>query len=56
MSPVLALLLVSNSFMTYSWFVYLNEPSGDGLLLFIILAWGIAFLSFFYDRPIRQVP
>lgn len=54
-----ALLLLSNSFMTLAWYGHLKFFGGarpqDGLLKIIIISWGIAFFEYCFQVPANRI-
>jgi len=48
----IALLLISNCFMTYAWYGHLKKDSTDmPMIKLILLSWGIAFFEYVFMVP-----
>ena len=47
----IALLIVSNCFMTYAWYGHLKDQKNSALWLVILLSWGIAFFEYCFQVP-----
>jgi uncharacterized protein (DUF486 family) len=52
---VAAMLLVSNTFMTFAWYGHLKYLHGRALLLVILIAWGIAFFEYCFAVPANRI-
>ncbi len=50
----IALLLVSNVFMTFAWYGHLKYPSAP-LSLAILASWGIAFIEYCFMVPANRL-
>ena len=50
----IALLLVSNIFMTFAWYGHLKYRSSP-LLLAILASWGIAFVEYCFQVPANRI-
>jgi uncharacterized protein (DUF486 family) len=62
MKPLLtiALLVLSNSFMTLAWYGHLKFPalkhsSYSGLFVIILVSWGIAFFEYCFQVPANRI-
>jgi uncharacterized protein (DUF486 family) len=53
--PTLALLLVSNLFMTVAWYWHLKGGMEKPLLLVILVSWGIAFVEYCLAVPANRM-
>jgi uncharacterized protein len=51
----LALLLVSNVFMTFAWYGHLKNLNSSPLWIAILVSWGIAFLEYCFQVPANRV-
>jgi uncharacterized protein len=54
------LLILSNSFMTLAWYGHLkfkewNWFQGAGLLVIILVSWGIAFFEYIFQVPANRI-
>jgi len=47
----LALLIVSNVFMTFAWYGHLKTLNSKPLWIVILLSWGIAFFEYCFQVP-----
>jgi len=50
----IALLFVSNIFMTIAWYGHLKFPDAD-LWQVVIIAWGIAFVEYIFAVPANRI-
>lgn len=50
----LALLLISNVFMTFAWYGHLNYKSAP-LWKVVLISWGIAFLEYCFAVPANRI-
>jgi len=55
MFKTIALLLVSNIFMTYAWYGHLRDFKTKPLMIVILLSWGIAFLEYCFQVPANRL-
>jgi len=55
MTPVLALLVVSNIFMTYAWYGHLKDHSNKALITVIFISWGVAFFEYCFQVPANRM-
>ncbi len=53
--PTIALLLVSNIFMTIAWYWHLKGGMGKPLLLVILISWAIAFVEYCFAVPANRI-
>lgn len=53
--PTIALLLVSNIFMTIAWYWHLKGGMGKPLLLVILISWGIALVEYCFAVPANRI-
>jgi len=51
----LALLLVSNLFMTYAWYGHLKDLKSKPLYLAIVISWGVAFFEYCFQVPANRI-
>lgn len=56
----IVLLILSNSFMTLAWYGHLkfkewNWFQGAGLLVIILVSWGIAFFEYIFQVPANRI-
>ena len=50
-----ALLMLSNTFMTFAWYGLLDKMSARPLLLAILASWSIAFLEYVFMVPANRI-
>src|SRR5688572_10322151 len=55
MSSVIGLLIISNIFMTYAWYGHLKDHANKGLLVVILISWGVAFLEYCFQVPANRM-
>lgn len=59
MSPVvwktLALLVLSNVFMTFAWYAHLKELKHRPWLIAVLISWGIAFFESLIQVPYNRI-
>ncbi|MDZ7851748.1 MAG: DMT family protein [Halomonas sp.] len=58
MNPILttvALLTVSNVFMTFAWYAHLKELSDKPWIVAALLSWGVALLEYLFQVPANRV-
>jgi len=58
MSPIwstVALLAVSNIFMTFAWYGHLKHLKSSALYLAILVSWGIAFFEYLIMVPANRI-
>jgi hypothetical protein len=53
LAPI-ALLIVSNIFMTYAWYGHLNDPAKP-LWIAVMTSWGIAFFEYWLAVPANRI-
>lgn len=53
-TPV-ALLFVSNIFMTFAWYGHLKDHKTSPIWIVIILSWGIAFFEYLFQVPANRM-
>jgi uncharacterized protein (DUF486 family) len=51
----LALLLVSNVFMTFAWYGHLKNLNSKPLWIVVLLSWGIAFFEYCFQVPGNRI-
>ncbi|MDD5712664.1 MAG: DMT family protein [Smithellaceae bacterium] len=54
LKPV-ALLFLSNLFMTFAWYGHLKNMNNRPLLLVILVSWGIAFFEYVLQVPANRI-
>lgn len=54
LTPI-ALLLVSNIFMTYAWYGHLKSFKTSPLWIVILISWGIAFFEYCFQVPANRL-
>ena len=54
-STAVALLFVSNTFMTYAWYGHLKDMKNRPLALVIIFSWCVAFLEYCFQVPANRI-
>ncbi len=50
-----ALLVLSNVFMTFAWYAHLRNQSGKPLVLAILASWAIAFFEYCFQVPANRI-
>lgn len=58
MPPVLtsiALLVISNVFMTFAWYAHLKEMNHKPWLLAALVSWGVAFFEYLFQVPANRI-
>jgi uncharacterized protein (DUF486 family) len=55
MLPTIALLLVSNVFMTFAWYGHLKHHQASALPWVIAASWGIAFFEYCFMVPANRL-
>ncbi|MEO5668434.1 MAG: DMT family protein [Bdellovibrionota bacterium] len=55
MFKTLALLCVSNIFMTYAWYGHLKDFRNKPLIAVIFLSWGVAFMEYCFQVPANRI-
>jgi uncharacterized protein len=53
--PTIALLLISNIFMTIAWYWHLKGGMEKPLLVVILISWSIAFVEYCFAVPANRV-
>ena len=51
----IALLTLSNVFMTFAWYAHLKELNTKPWLLAALVSWGIALLEYFFQVPANRI-
>lgn len=54
LTPI-ALLVVSNVFMTYAWYGHLRDLKDRPLLVAILVSWGVALLEYCFQVPANRM-
>jgi uncharacterized protein (DUF486 family) len=57
MNPIpstIALLIVSNVFMTFAWYAHLKHLGSKPLMLAVLVSWGIAFFEYLIQVPANR--
>jgi uncharacterized protein (DUF486 family) len=54
LAPI-ALLVLSNVFMTYAWYGHLKDLKGSALPLAVLAAWGVAFFEYCLQVPANRL-
>jgi len=52
---VVALLVISNSFMTFAWYGHLRGMLDRPWLLVALFAWGVAFFEYMFQVPANRI-
>lgn len=55
MFKTIALLTLSNVFMTYAWYGHLKTLSGKPVWIAILVSWGVAFLEYCFQVPANRI-
>ena len=50
-----ALLIVSNVFMTFAWYGHLKHHQASPLWLVVLASWGIAFFEYCFQVPANRI-
>lgn len=50
-----ALLVISNSLMTYAWYGHLKDMSGKFWLFAALVSWGVAFFEYMFQVPANRL-
>jgi uncharacterized protein len=53
--PAIALLFLSNIFMTFAWYGHLKDMRSKPLFLAILVSWGIAFFEYCLQVPANRM-
>lgn len=51
----IALLILSNLFMTFAWYGHLKNMSSRPLIFVILVSWGIAFFEYILQVPANRI-
>lgn len=58
MNPILttvALLILSNVFMTFAWYAHLKELGDKPWILAALVSWGVALLEYLFQVPANRI-
>ena len=55
MFRTVALLTISNLFMTYAWYGHLKDLKSKPLIIAIVVSWGVAFLEYCFQVPANRI-
>lgn len=55
MFKTIALLTVSNVFMTYAWYGHLKHLKGSAIWIAILASWGVAFFEYCFQVPANRI-
>lgn len=58
MNPILktiALLTISNVFMTFAWYAHLKELSSKPWVIAALISWGVAFFEYMFQVPANRI-
>lgn len=55
MTLAIALLFVSNIFMTFAWYAHLRNHAASPLYLVILMSWGLAFFEYCFQVPGNRI-
>jgi hypothetical protein len=50
-----ALLLISNVFMTFAWYAHLRQLGSKPLVIAILASWGVAFFEYVFQVPANRI-
>ncbi|OHD00701.1 MAG: hypothetical protein A2095_03015 [Sphingomonadales bacterium GWF1_63_6] len=53
--PTIALLIISNIFMTVAWYWHLKGGMDKPILLVILISWGIALVEYCFAVPANRI-
>ncbi|NUQ34807.1 MAG: DMT family protein [Planctomycetaceae bacterium] len=51
----IGLLIGSNIFMTYAWYGHLKDLKSKGLIIAILVSWGVAFFEYCLQVPANRI-
>jgi hypothetical protein len=51
----IALLAISNLFMTFAWYAHLRNLRAKPLIIAILASWGIAFFEYVFQVPANRI-
>ncbi len=51
----IALLFVSNTFMTFAWYAHLKEMNHKPWLIAALVSWGVALLEYLFQVPANRI-
>jgi uncharacterized protein (DUF486 family) len=51
----IALLVLSNLFMTYAWYGHLKDMKSQPIIIAILFSWGIAFFEYCLQVPANRI-
>jgi uncharacterized protein (DUF486 family) len=51
----IALLIISNIFMTFAWYGHLKNLKGQALFLVVLISWSIAFFEYCFQVPANRL-
>ena len=51
----IAMLLISNIFMTFAWYAHLKDMSQKPWIVAALLSWGIALFEYFFQVPANRI-
>jgi len=54
-AQTIALLFLSNCFMTFAWYGHLKNMNSQPLVFVIMLSWGIAFFEYILQVPANRI-
>ncbi|MBJ7575746.1 DMT family protein [Luteimonas sp. MC1828] len=54
-SLTIALLLLSNVFMTFAWYAHLKELSHKPWIVAALASWGLAFFEYMFQVPANRI-
>lgn len=49
------MLVLSNIFMTFAWYMHLKEMNNKPLILAVLVSWGIAFFEYLIHVPANRI-
>lgn len=55
MYRTIALLTISNLFMTYAWYGHLKDFKSKPLMIAILVSWGVALLEYCFQVPANRI-
>jgi uncharacterized protein len=51
----IALLIISNIFMTFAWYGHLKQHQASPLWIVVLVSWGIAFFEYCFQVPANRL-
>ena len=55
LARTIALLVISNVFMTFAWYAHLRNLSGKKWYIAALVSWGVAFFEYLFQVPANRI-